>query len=206
MENERVKLCLNCEATKSVSAFSKDKTRKDGLSPYCKDCRKIYQRDYAHKNKDKLGDQHRLYVASNPEKQAKWNQTYRNTHPDRVKGSRTAYYKANRDEINNKRNQRNRDNPELVLWRGAKIRAEGKGLPFDITVEDIFIPDICPILGIPLVVGTGKLHDGSPSLDRKHPELGYVKGNVAVLSHKANAIKNNGTAKQHRRIADWMET
>jgi hypothetical protein len=47
--------------------------------------------------------------------------------------------------------------------------------------------------------------DTSPSLDKINPELGYVPGNVAIISYRANRIKNNGTAEEHRLIADWMD-
>jgi hypothetical protein len=33
--------------------------------------------------------------------------------------------------------------------------------------------------------------DNTPSLDKIIPSLGYVKGNVAVISWKANVMKSN---------------
>lgn len=67
------------------------------------------------------------------------------------------------------------------------------------------IPDRCPVLGIPLRPGDGVSHDGSPQLDRLVPELGYVSGNVAVISRLANTIKQNATPQQIRAVADWFE-
>ena len=84
--------------------------------------------------------------------------------------------------------------------------AKQSGIPFSITHKDIFIPDTCPALGIPLVKGDGKQHDGSPTLDRVNPELGYVKGNVVVISYKANRIKNNGNLEDLKAVAAWMES
>ncbi len=95
-------------------------------------------------------------------------------------------------------------NPEYQLLRGARKRAEAKGIPFDLSVEDISIPSHCPVLGMPLVFATGQPRDNSPTLDRVVPELGYVRGNVAVISFRANTIKLNGTADEHYRIAVWM--
>lgn len=67
------------------------------------------------------------------------------------------------------------------------------------------MPTICPVLGIPLVLGQGKLHDNSPTLDRIIPELGYVKGNVKVISYKANRIKNNGTLADLEAVIRYMK-
>lgn len=87
----------------------------------------------------------------------------------------------------------------------AKHRAKVAGLPFNITREDVVIPEYCPALGIKLEGGTRQDHDASPSLDRIIPDLGYVKGNVVVISHKANRIKTDATAEELRKLADWLE-
>jgi hypothetical protein len=87
------------------------------------------------------------------------------------------------------------DNPvKRMLW-AAKTRANKKGLPFNITEEDIIIPTHCPILNIPLQTHTprGKIRKESISLDRIIPELGYIKGNIEVISFLANTMKSNAT-------------
>lgn len=78
----------------------------------------------------------------------------------------------------------------------AKNRAKAKGLPFDLTADDITVPVFCPILGIKLERGRyGKgINDAAPSLDKIDPEKGYVKGNVIVVSMRANRIKTNARA------------
>lgn len=87
------------------------------------------------------------------------------------------------------------DPPEKVLFWGAKKRAREYSVPIDILPDDIVVPTICPILGIPLVYGarTGKPQAGSPSLDRIKPELGYTKGNIRVVSFRANTLKSDAT-------------
>ena len=80
----------------------------------------------------------------------------------------------------------------LVL-QGARRRARAEGVPFDLTPEDITAPDACPVLGIPLSIGEGKLAPGSPTLDRLVPSKGYVEGNVHVISWAANKIKGGVT-------------
>lgn len=91
------------------------------------------------------------------------------------------------------------------MIRQAKARAKKRGLPFDLQLGDLTIPAYCPVLGIPLSVGEGERHDGSPTLDRLVPRLGYVSGNVRVISYRANRIKNDGTLLELRAIVAWME-
>src|SRR5260370_41742151 len=77
-------------------------------------------------------------------------------------------------------------NKDVWMLLSARHRAKVGGIPFNITREDITIPEFCPVLGIKLESGTRQEHESSPSLDRVRPELGYIKGNVMVISHKAN--------------------
>lgn len=88
-----------------------------------------------------------------------------------------------------------------AMLRGAKSRAAKAGLPFNLTLDDIVIPDQCPIFGTDLVLGQGQASDASPSLDKIIPALGYVRGNVLVISNRANRIKNNATIAELGQIA-----
>lgn len=97
------------------------------------------------------------------------------------------------------------DRLEVCLVREARKRAKEKNIPFNITPEDIFIPEFCPALGIKLKRGLGPTEDSSPSLDRFIPSLGYAKGNVTVISHKANTIKNNASVEEVEKVANWMK-
>ena len=93
---------------------------------------------------------------------------------------------------------------EQSMWAMAKIRAKRKGLPFDITIHDIVIPETCPMLRIPLIRASGKLNDNSPTLDRREAEKGYVQGNVRVISYKANRAKNNLTLDEMKlMVKNW---
>jgi len=81
----------------------------------------------------------------------------------------------------------------LKMLNSAKKRAKDKGLEFDLELEDIVVPQRCPLLDIPLKFGNKTCHANSPTLDRINPTMGYVKGNIQVISHKANTIKSNAT-------------
>jgi hypothetical protein len=90
----------------------------------------------------------------------------------------------------------NLKNPHKKMYWGSKKRAADKGFEFSIDLSDIVIPEYCPLLGIKLMHGTGFLIDESPSLDRIDSKKGYVKGNVWVISHKANTMKSDATLEE----------
>jgi hypothetical protein len=132
---------------------------------------------------------------------------YRDTHPECAQKTK-AWLAANSARVNElsviRRSQKLA--PSKVLYNNAKNRAKACGIAFDLTVDDLVVPAVCPVLGIPLVVGTGFARDGSPSVDRFDPKKGYVRGNVRVISHKANTIKSNATIEDIRRVLAYLES
>lgn len=95
------------------------------------------------------------------------------------------------------------------LWarrvlNAIRHRAKKDGVAFDLEPSDIRIPDVCPVFGTVFVFGRGRALPTSPSIDRVNPALGYVRGNVAVISKRANMLKGDATAGELRLLADWL--
>lgn len=84
------------------------------------------------------------------------------------------------------------------LIYNAKKRAKDENVDFNITEEDLIVPEYCPYLGIKLESSQprGSSRRFVASLDRVDPTKGYVKGNIEVISHLANTMKNNATPEQ----------
>lgn len=96
---------------------------------------------------------------------------------------------------------------EQLMCERAKSRAKDKEVSFNLTESDIMVPDVCPALGIKLSRSDGRpATDNSPSLDRIIPELGYVSGNVVVISYRANMIKSNASLEEILAVASWLGT
>lgn len=87
------------------------------------------------------------------------------------------------------------------IW-ALKHRALKDNVPFDLTENDFEVPTNCPVFGF---VMDGKTRDTQWSFDRLIPELGYVKGNVRVISMKANRLKNNATVEDLRKIVEYLD-
>ena len=66
-------------------------------------------------------------------------------------------------------------NQNYYIWYMIKTRAKRKNISFDIEVEDIIVPNECPILKIPLHY---ECRENSPSVDRIDNSKGYIKGNI----------------------------
>jgi len=94
--------------------------------------------------------------------------------------------------------------PEYRLWDWAKVRARKQAISFNLQISDIIIPLYCPVLKISLKNNIKTCSDNSPTIDRINPSLGYIKGNVCVISHKANSIKRNATIGDLEKIIEYM--
>lgn len=86
-----------------------------------------------------------------------------------------------------------------------------RGVPFDLDKEylESIWTGVCPVLGlklnVPLLESKGRGSNHTAHLDRKNPDLGYVRGNVCWLSGRANRIKYDATLTELRALVAWME-
>jgi hypothetical protein len=132
---------------------------------------------------------------------------------------RRSYYKHQEERIEHSRKWRSKNreyhnaickvwkdnNPLKLIIKDVKKRAKLKGLEFSLTHEDISIPDVCPILDIPLFRGKGKQTANSPSIDRIDSTKGYTKDNIQIISTKANTIKSNATFSELVLVGNWAQ-
>lgn len=175
MNDVPTKVCRRCKIEKPLLDFDEDKRRRGEIRPGCRVCN---------------APRDAYYLA------------HRDAEITRAKKSLAS---KGRTAVNNYKRERNRVRPELHLLQNAKQRARRYGLPFDLTAKDVVVPEFCPALGIPLRIADGTASPNSPSLDRIDPRQGYVRGNVIVLSHRANTIKSDASSEELRRIADFID-
>jgi hypothetical protein len=171
-----MKKCIKCEITKPLETGFYPIKHSNGKTYYTSKCRSC-------KAKDCLD-----YVLE-----------YKRTHKDKSR----AWDKKQKDKIyadpvkheHSKRLKRESNYRCFihVLWKRAKERAIKKNLEFTVVEESIIVPEICPLLNIPIFLGTRSNYQNSPSLDRVDNTLGYVEGNVRVISNLANTMKNCAT-------------
>jgi len=98
------------------------------------------------------------------------------------------------------------NNPINRLITAARYRAKDKGWDFDIKNSDVLLPKTCPVLGIKIDYQVkGRMRDEAPSLDRIDNNKGYIKGNVCVISWRANRLKGDASIAELEAIVQWMK-
>ena len=79
-------------------------------------------------------------------------------------------------------------------------------MPFDLTRDNLSVPEVCPVLGIPLDrKAVGSFNPNSLSIDRLIPALGYVASNCRVISNRANILKRDGSLAELRLLVAYLE-
>lgn len=120
-----------------------------------------------------------------------------------ISKNRRDYYKENQPRIRELVQLRRYENVENAILIRAKSRAKKCNLEFNLDITDIQIPELCPVLKIKLVFGSRT--GNTPSIDRIDSTKGYVKGNVQIISHLANTMKNNATPEQLLQFSLWVQ-
>jgi hypothetical protein len=148
---------------------------------------------YYEANREEIIARQTAYYEANREEIIARQTAYYEANREEIIARKTAYCEANREEIIARQTSYRMEHPIRTMLYGAKRRAIAAGLSFDLVETDIHIPELCPVFGTPFMRGTRGNCTNSLSLDRIDSTMGYVKGNVWVISHRANTIKNDAT-------------
>ena len=114
------------------------------------------------------------------------------------------YYQKDPERARKLRKKNRRKDHRQSLINSARCRAKSLKIPFSITKDDVIIPDRCPCFGTKLIQGEIKSYENSATIDQIIPGKGYVKGNIQVISLKANTMKSNATNKQLKEFSKWI--
>jgi hypothetical protein len=181
-----MKVCTKCGIKKPLEDFHANTTAKNGKRADCKKC---------------VSYSHKIWWNKNADQQKIKNRDYKN---DPIR----------RQKILDKQYLYKQNHREEVLLKAAIKKSKELALECNLTIDDIVVPEICPLLGIKISSNSNlKTRDNSPSIDRINPKRGYIKGNVWIVSYRANRIKNDATIQElylitknlHRKITQSQE-
>jgi hypothetical protein len=158
--------------------FGSNKTQPDSKATVCKVCTNL-----ANKNR-------RADVSKNA----------------KLKQNSKRYYKTHKEAYDARAKARHSTLVGYItkMVAQARCRARDRGYEFTITTDDVAIPEICPVLGIPLVFGQGEeFKMNCPSIDRIDSNKGYTKDNIVIVSWRANMLKCNATVEELRKLYEF---
>lgn len=143
-----------------------------------KQAKSLYDKQYRDRNLEKKSEASRKWYLNNKEKMKEW--------------YKKRYYK------------RKLEDPIGYLLNRVKIKATREKREFNLTREDIVIPAVCPILLIPIRLNDERMNKNSVSIDRVDNSKGYIKGNVKLISLRANAHKSDMSKEDIQRLYEYV--
>jgi hypothetical protein len=121
---------------------------------------------------------------------------WRRSHPKNVSASNKRAY-----------DKRRRTRPLAHMLKNSRSSAKRRHLPFMISERDLLIggklPSRCPVLGCKLKYSGSGYDAARATLDRIDNCEGYVSGNVAIISWRANKLKADASATELRALANY---
>ena len=93
-----------------------------------------------------------------------------------------------------------------LLYKNIKSRCKRIGREFSIELDDIIIPKKCPVFGFDLKREDRETWMCAPSVDRIDSSKGYIKGNVTVVSRRANILKRDATVEELEQLFNYYKT
>jgi HNH endonuclease len=141
--------CLKCNTEKTELDFYKNKTTKDGIDVYCKECRKKDRKEYYKNNKEKelkkikinykknrkkILEKSKIYRLNNKSYIKKYDKDYYKNHSQKIKEQTKLYYENNKEECIIRNELWKEKHPEKVKeiktnWKKnnpEKVRASSK--------------------------------------------------------------------------------
>ena len=212
---ETAKTCRSCGIEKHVSQFYKAAWSPDGYAVVCRECISAQSAERWKRNPrdpDVNRRKAREWHAANREYVSRKNKSRYEETKEQQKERSIKWRRENIERARSTARHWNHKKWERHATGNCRARAKRKGVPFDMEPSDLFdpatgkLPIRCPIFPhIVLDYAGGPDRRKWPSVDRKVPELGYVTGNVWVVSIAANLWKSNGSsAAERKRIVALM--
>lgn len=127
MNSVPAKRCCCCKAGKAATTefFYKNASRKDGLSPSCKDCKKAENKVYREINRSKIATQQITYRVTKLPTISMKQKAYRDANIDKERMRERNYRKANLEKVNAKKRR----------YRARKRNAEGTHTAADVAKQ-----------------------------------------------------------------------
>ena len=187
-EEVKTKRCPKCERVLPITEFSKNKSKKDGLQRYCKQCQKAYNATYCQANKEAIKEYKAQYYQNNKEAIAHKNGEWRAKHPTynaewytTHKDEKKAYVKAHTDPQKNPMG--------YARHMVAQYRRMDKNKGFD-TSKTITAEWFLENIMYKPCAHCGLLQVGAIGANRLNNDLGHEASNLEPCCFKCNAREN----------------
>ena len=91
---------------------------------------------------------------------------------------------------------------EKRIYHRIKARSKTKNIEFNLELEDIVLPKKCPVFKKDFIYSDT---NWTYSIDRIDNSRGYIKGNIQIISNRANRLKGDFSIEELKLIVEFLE-
>ena len=110
-----MKTCNNCKKIKTLSEFNKDKSKRDGLQTFCRECKQTKDKTYAEKNREAARKRAKDWRKNNLQKAKESCKKWRNENPEKMAAYKKKWSKENKARKNKLASEWKKKNSHKVL-------------------------------------------------------------------------------------------
>jgi hypothetical protein len=160
-----------------------------------KDRIKAQQVEYNKKNRERILTQKRERRAKTTVERSEYNKKWYQKNKVSSSKRKVAWRRANKEHVAEYTRVYSRERPWMSLLSLAKRRSSERGLPYGLSVDWAISrwTGRCEISGIELIVGSGRQHMRSPTIDRIDAKYGYTPDNCRFVCLALNAMRGDCT-------------
>jgi hypothetical protein len=122
------KVCIKCKVEKENVLFNKDKNRKDGFFPICKNCCKEYKKIHYQSNKENIIEYQKFYYSENKEKVNFYKKGHYQNNKEKISEKGKIYYNQNKEIVNFRNNIYYQNNKEKMCENSKYYYIQNKDI------------------------------------------------------------------------------
>jgi 5-methylcytosine-specific restriction endonuclease McrA len=131
-----MKQCSRCDKIKPLSEFKKNKSRKNGIDSWCKECHRASCRKYIEINRETIREKARKWRKDNGEKKREYDRRWNEANQEKERERKRKWVEDNREKVRAINREYGRSHPDKVLARITNRRARKNGNGGRITASD----------------------------------------------------------------------
>ena len=136
------------------------------------------------------------FMQNRNEYRREWAKASRDKDRDKYNAYQREWRTLNKEQNKQNRKDWGERNRLQTLVYSTRQTARAKQIEHSISVNDVEQPEFCPLTGIKIDWTYSGRHMANPSIDRIDPDVGYIPGNVEVMSCLGNVMKSKATREQ----------
>lgn len=121
-----MKVCKKCGEEKEIEFFGKNKSKKDGIDIYCKECNILKSKNYKQNHEEYYKEYYKKWIEENKEYKRTKDKEYYTNNKESVRNKVKEYCQKNKEKVSDNSKKYREENKDYYRIYNKKYREENK--------------------------------------------------------------------------------